>query len=190
VVQLLLSLLCVFSALYVRKSHNQHATLHTTVNAQHNGVFGSLGIDRTPKMYIGGKQKRPDGEYSRTVYGPNRSVVGQVAEGNRKDVRNAVEAAHAAAAGWGKRAAHNRAQICYYIAEVGSSMCVCVCVSVCLCVCVYASSFTYNRHLIITFYHIPLLTEPDVPWRGVRRASGCSDRPHTGVVRGRGVRVD
>lgn len=31
--------------------------------------------------------------------------------------RNAVEAAHAAAPGWGKRAAHNRAQIAYYMAE-------------------------------------------------------------------------
>ena len=38
-------------------------------------------------------------------------------EGNRKDIRNAVEAAHAAFPGWGKRAAHNRAQIVYYMAE-------------------------------------------------------------------------
>ena len=38
-------------------------------------------------------------------------------EGNRKDIRNAVEAAHAAQGGWGKRAAHNRAQIVYYLAE-------------------------------------------------------------------------
>ena len=32
-------------------------------------------------------------------------------------MRNAVEVAHKAAAGWGKRAAHNRAQIVYYMAE-------------------------------------------------------------------------
>ena len=43
---------------------------------------------------------------------PNSSV-----SGNRKDIRNAVEAAHKGAPGWGKRAAHNRAQIMYYIAE-------------------------------------------------------------------------
>jgi hypothetical protein len=43
-------------------------------------------------------------------------VLGQVSDGNRKDVRNAVEAAHKAAPGWGKRAAHNRAQIVYYMA--------------------------------------------------------------------------
>merc|ERR1719454_1006516 len=44
-------------------------------------------------------------------------MLGQVCECARKDVRDAVEAAHGAAPGWGKRAAFNRAQICYYIAE-------------------------------------------------------------------------
>lgn len=44
-------------------------------------------------------------------------IYAYVGEGNRKDVRNAVEAAHKAAPGWGKRAAHNRAQIVYYMAE-------------------------------------------------------------------------
>ena len=44
-------------------------------------------------------------------------MIAHVGEGTRKDIRNAVEAAHAAAPGWGKRAAHNRAQIVYYMAE-------------------------------------------------------------------------
>lgn len=74
-------------------------------------------IDRTYKVYIGGNQKRPDGNYSRPVLNPSGEVIGQVAEGNRKDIRDAVEAAHKAAPGWGKRAAHNRAQIVYYMAE-------------------------------------------------------------------------
>jgi aldehyde dehydrogenase (NAD+) len=74
-------------------------------------------IDRTLKMYIGGCQKRPDAPYCRPVRGAGGGVVGQVAEGNRKDIREAVEAAHKAAPGWSKRAAHNRAQIVYYIAE-------------------------------------------------------------------------
>jgi aldehyde dehydrogenase (NAD+) len=43
-------------------------------------------------------------------------MLGEVAEGNRKDVRNAVEAAHAAA-GWGRGSGHLRAQILYFIAE-------------------------------------------------------------------------
>jgi len=73
-------------------------------------------IDRTPKLFIGGKQVRPDQGYARPVRGPDEGLVGEVGEGNRKDVRNAVEAAHAAA-GWGRGAAHVRAQILYYVAE-------------------------------------------------------------------------
>ena len=73
-------------------------------------------IDRTPKMYVGGKQKRPDAEYSTPVLDPSGRIVGEVGAGNRKDIRNAVEAAHAAA-GWASKTAHNRAQILYYIAE-------------------------------------------------------------------------
>ena len=74
-------------------------------------------IDRTAKMYYGGAQKRPDATYTIPVVGSDGRVITQVPAGSRKDVRNAVEAARKAAPGWGKRAAHNRAQICYYIAE-------------------------------------------------------------------------
>ncbi|XP_071831026.1 aldehyde dehydrogenase family 16 member A1-like [Apostichopus japonicus] len=74
-------------------------------------------IDRTYKNYYGGSQKRPDGNYSMPVIGANGQVIALVSDSNRKDVRNAVEAAHKAAPGWGKRAAHNRAQIVYYMAE-------------------------------------------------------------------------
>jgi aldehyde dehydrogenase (NAD+) len=73
-------------------------------------------IDRTYKLFIGGKQARPDQGYSRKIVGPDGRVLGEVAEGNRKDVRNAVEAAHAAA-GWGRGSGHMRAQILYFIAE-------------------------------------------------------------------------
>jgi len=74
-------------------------------------------IDRTYKLYYGGAQKRPDATYMRTIKDPSGKVLGQVGEGNRKDIRNAVEAAHAASGGWAKRAGHNRAQIVYYMAE-------------------------------------------------------------------------
>ena len=73
-------------------------------------------IDRTYKLFIGGKQARPDQGYSRKILGPDGRVLGEVAEGNRKDVRNAVEAAHAAE-GWGRGSGHMRAQILYFIAE-------------------------------------------------------------------------
>src|SRR6266498_2154709 len=73
-------------------------------------------IDRTYKLFIGGKQARPDQGYSRKIVAPDGRVLGEVAEGNRKDVRNAVEAAHAAE-GWGRGSGHMRAQILYFIAE-------------------------------------------------------------------------
>jgi aldehyde dehydrogenase (NAD+) len=82
------------------------------------GPAGALvpPIDRTAKLYIGGKQARPDQGYSADVLGPGGRVVGQVSRGNRKDVRNAVEAAHKAV-DWGRGVAHTRAQVLYYLAE-------------------------------------------------------------------------
>ncbi len=73
-------------------------------------------IDRTVKQYIGGKQARPDSGYSFPVYGADGQLLGEAPLGNRKDIRNAVEAARAAS-GWAKAAAHTRAQVIYYIAE-------------------------------------------------------------------------
>ena len=74
------------------------------------------GLDRTAKLYIGGKQARPDGGYSQAIWSAKGRLLGQIGRGNRKDIRNAVEAAHAAK-GWGKASGHNRAQVVYYIAE-------------------------------------------------------------------------
>lgn len=73
-------------------------------------------VDRTAKLFIGGKQARPDGNYSRPVIGADGKVIAEVGEGNRKDIRNAVEAARGAVS-WGSKTAHNRAQILYYLAE-------------------------------------------------------------------------
>jgi aldehyde dehydrogenase (NAD+) len=86
--------------------------------ASHSAAKDPLpAIDRTPKLYVGGKQVRPDSGYTRRVHAPNGDIVGAVPEGNRKDVRNAVEAAHAAAAPWARTSGHGRGQILYYIAE-------------------------------------------------------------------------
>jgi len=73
-------------------------------------------IDRTAKLYIGGKQARPDGGYALTVLGYDGTAVGEVGRGNRKDIRNAVEAAHKGAS-WAGATAHLRAQVLYYVAE-------------------------------------------------------------------------
>ncbi|HEX5962828.1 MAG TPA: aldehyde dehydrogenase family protein [Gemmatimonadales bacterium] len=73
-------------------------------------------IDRTPKLYIAGKQVRPDSGYSMPVLDSGGHQIAEVGQGNRKDIRNAVEAAHKAA-GWARSTAHNRAQVLYYLAE-------------------------------------------------------------------------
>ncbi|HVS01736.1 MAG TPA: aldehyde dehydrogenase family protein [Thermoanaerobaculia bacterium] len=77
---------------------------------------GLPAIDRTPKLYIGGKQARPDEGYSLPVYGAGGELLGEVGRGNRKDVRNAVEAARRAEA-WSRAAGHLRAQVLYFVAE-------------------------------------------------------------------------
>ena len=74
-------------------------------------------VDRTYKLYYGGAQKRPDGCYSRVIKSFTGQVMAQVGEGNRKDVRNAVEVAAKAQPGWAKKTSFNRQQILYYIAE-------------------------------------------------------------------------
>ena len=75
-----------------------------------------LPLDRTAKLYISGKQKRPDSGYSVTITAPDGTLLGEVGAGNSKDMREAVEAAQKAAA-WSKANAHNRAQVLYYIGE-------------------------------------------------------------------------
>ena len=73
-------------------------------------------IDRTVKLYIGGKQARPDSGYSIEVRGADGRMIGEAPLGNRKDIRNAVEGARKAEDG-PRDTAHNRAQVLYYIAE-------------------------------------------------------------------------
>jgi aldehyde dehydrogenase (NAD+) len=93
------------------------------VSAPRGGTVGAAGdsveatVDRTSKLYVGGKQVRGDGDYTLLVKGADGTMVGEVPRGNRKDIRNAVEAAHAGAKGWTPRTSHNRAQVLYYWAE-------------------------------------------------------------------------
>src|SRR6185295_6675572 len=66
---------------------SDHAELKT-----HNSKLIAPPLDRTPKHYIGGKQARPDSGYSRPVHDHRGHLIGEVGDGNRKDIRNAVEA--------------------------------------------------------------------------------------------------
>ncbi len=95
--------------------------LHRSERSDEGSQSKSLPrVDRTPKMYIGGKQVRPDGAYTIAVLGADGKEIGQVGDGNRKDIRDAVEAAHAAhqaKPGGAMRHGYNRSQILYFIAE-------------------------------------------------------------------------
>ncbi len=73
-------------------------------------------VDRTPKLYVGGKQVRPDGGTSYPVRSPSGRHLGEAGWGSRKDVRDAVEAARKATA-WTKASGHARAQVLYFLAE-------------------------------------------------------------------------
>jgi aldehyde dehydrogenase (NAD+) len=95
--------------------------IEKTVAIPEDGAAGkpdsdALAIDRTVKLYIAGKQARPDSGYSMEVRAADGRLLGEAPLGNRKDIRNAVEAARKATA-WAKATAHNRAQVLYYCAE-------------------------------------------------------------------------
>jgi aldehyde dehydrogenase (NAD+) len=92
------------------------ANLPSSPQSEEEASNGPPAIDRTVKLYIGGKQVRPDSGYSMEVRSPEGRLLGEASLGNRKDIRNAVEAAHKAEA-WAKATAHNRAQVLYYCAE-------------------------------------------------------------------------
>jgi aldehyde dehydrogenase (NAD+) len=108
-----------------RSSESMAATFQESAKSEALGVSDdqaksdiahNIGIDRTPKLYVGGKQARPDSGYSYPVFDQAGKHRGEAGLGNRKDIRNAVEAA-VKAGSWAKSAAHLRAQILFYIAE-------------------------------------------------------------------------
>ena len=74
-------------------------------------------VDRTYRFLIGGKLARPDGATSFEIRSPENKLLGLVGDANRKDVRNAVEAARKAADSWADQSTHLRAQILYFLAE-------------------------------------------------------------------------
>jgi aldehyde dehydrogenase (NAD+) len=75
-----------------------------------------LLIDRTPKLFIGGKQVRPDANYAMRVADAKGRYIGEVGLGNRKDIRDAVSAARACTA-WPAATGYNRSQVLYFLAE-------------------------------------------------------------------------
>ena len=96
--------------------HSINFTVQKNKLPQNYSSQGTLGLDRTAKLYIGGKQTRPDGGYSQKVFDASKNFAGHVPASNRKDIRNAVEAMNKASS-WSTSSGHLRAQIIYFMAE-------------------------------------------------------------------------
>ncbi|MHB2264687.1 aldehyde dehydrogenase family protein [Aliihoeflea sp. PC F10.4] len=101
---------------YLTRPQGKAKDLAPSKPAEVKDTAESGGIDRTAKLYIGGKQVRPDSGYSMPVADPKGRLVGEVGVGSRKDIRDAVSAAHAAK-GWASATGFNRAQVLYFLAE-------------------------------------------------------------------------
>jgi acyl-CoA reductase-like NAD-dependent aldehyde dehydrogenase len=77
-----------------------------------------IEVLKTYKIYIGGQFPRSESGRYYPLLDKNKRVIANVSLSSRKDFRNAVVAARGAFAGWSCRAAFNRGQILYRIAEM------------------------------------------------------------------------
>jgi acyl-CoA reductase-like NAD-dependent aldehyde dehydrogenase len=77
-----------------------------------------LGVRKTYKLFIGGAFPRSESGRSYPVTGPGGPFLALAAQASRKDARDAVVAARAAAAGWAGATAYNRGQVLYRVAEM------------------------------------------------------------------------
>lgn len=77
-----------------------------------------LEILKTYKIYIGGQFPRTESGRFYPLKNKKGEVIANICLSSRKDFRNAVVAARGAFGGWSSRAAFNRSQILYRIAEM------------------------------------------------------------------------
>ena len=77
-----------------------------------------LDVRKTYKLYVNGAFPRSESGRSYLVATTDGSPLANAARASRKDLRDAVRAARAAADGWADRTATNRGQILYRVAEI------------------------------------------------------------------------
>jgi acyl-CoA reductase-like NAD-dependent aldehyde dehydrogenase len=77
-----------------------------------------LDVRKTYKLYVGGKFVRSESGRALAANSPSGVFLDNFCHGSRKDLRDAVTAARAAAEGWGKTSAYLRGQILYRAAEM------------------------------------------------------------------------
>lgn len=97
----------------------------TTEKATQNSANGHQGSEsprlnvlKTYKLYIGGAYPRTESGRYFTLADRKGQPIANMCRGSRKDFRDAVSAARKAVGGWASRAAYNRSQILYRIAEM------------------------------------------------------------------------
>jgi acyl-CoA reductase-like NAD-dependent aldehyde dehydrogenase len=77
-----------------------------------------LDVRKTYKLFIGGAFPRSESGRSYPVRRPGGALLAMAALASRKDARDAVVAARAAAARWAGATAYNRGQVLYRVAEL------------------------------------------------------------------------
>lgn len=81
-------------------------------------IMERIDVQKTYKLFIGGQFPRTESGRYYPLMNPKNEVMANICLSSRKDFRNAVVAARAAFSGWCERAAFNRSQILYRIAEM------------------------------------------------------------------------
>ena len=77
-----------------------------------------LDVKKTHKLYINGEFPRSESGRTFPALDESGAVIARMAEGSRKDLRDAVRAARNAQEKWAARTGYNRGQILYRIAEM------------------------------------------------------------------------
>ena len=80
--------------------------------------MAALDIQKTYKIYIGGKFPRTESGRFYPVRNAKDELIANMCLSSRKDFRNAVVAARKAQSGWANKTAYNRSQILYRLAEM------------------------------------------------------------------------
>ena len=83
-----------------------------------NGTGPRIEVRKTYKLYVGGAFPRSESGRSYVVGAADGSPIANAVRASRKDLRDAVRAAHGAFPGWAAKTAMNRGQVLYRVAEL------------------------------------------------------------------------
>src|SRR6185437_3835847 len=97
---------------------NRQSAIANFSSPPQNQLMSRLDVRKTYKLYIGGKFPRSESGRYLPAKSPRGEHLDNFAHASRKDFRDAVVAARAAADGWSKATAYNRGQILYRAAEM------------------------------------------------------------------------